>query len=75
MNENEQTLSKIKIEDNFLEQEKFDEIQCIVNPMVDNTNPASPSHNFPWYFRYKYYAKPENDSSYNIGLKCLRHIV
>ena len=55
------------IEDNFLEQEKFDEIQLIVNPMEDNTNPFS-SSSFPWYFRYKYYTNLERDQSY-IGLK------
>ena len=48
-------MNKIKIEDNFLEQEKFDEMKYIVNPMVDTT-PASSSHNFAWYFRNKYYS-------------------
>ena len=48
-------MNKIKIEDNFIEQEKFDEMKCIINPMVDTT-PASPSHNFAWYFRNKYYS-------------------
>lgn len=35
---------KIKIEDNFLKQEKFDELQTLM--MVKD---------FPWYFRYRYY--------------------
>jgi hypothetical protein len=66
-------MKKIKIEDNFLEQEKFDEIHSIINPMVD-INPANPSHNFAWYFRYNYYtsgfsyATDPSDPSY-IGFK------
>jgi len=50
----EQTLSKIKIEDNFLEQEKFNEIQLMLDPMAD-PNPTNPS--IPWFFKYKYYAE------------------
>jgi len=42
-------MNKIKIEDNFLGQEKFDEIQCIVNP-------TPPTTTIPWFFRYKYYS-------------------
>ena len=45
---------KIKIEDNFLKQEKFDEIELIINPMLNES-----ILNFPWYFRYKYYAEPD----------------
>ena len=48
----------MKIIDNFLEQEKFDEIQRTLNPMVGFTNPSSPSQKFSWFFRYKYYAEP-----------------
>jgi len=55
---------KVKIEDNFLDQEKFDEIQQLMaNPMVD-TNPVNPPSNFPWYFRYRYYAMHEGDLYY-----------
>ena len=35
------TSKTIKIEDNFLEQEKFDEIQLMLNPMAD------PNHHPP----------------------------
>ena len=52
---------KIKIEDNFLEQEKFDEIEFMINPMV-GFNPEAPSPpDFAWYFRYRYYADPHKD--------------
>ena len=46
---------KIKIEDNFLEQEKFDKINLMINPMV-GPNPFLNSQNFAWYFRYRFYA-------------------
>ena len=49
---------KIKIEDNFLEQEKFNEIELMINPMLDEA-----ILNMPWYFRYKYYAEPDITNS------------
>ena len=52
---------KIKIEDNFLEQEKFDEIELMINPMVGLNPEDPPPLNFAWYFRYRYYADPRND--------------
>ena len=52
---------KIKIEDNFLEQEKFDEIEFMLNPMVGFIPEAPPTPNFAWYFRYRYYADPHKD--------------
>ena len=47
----------MKIEDNFLEQKVFDELQTLMM-----------GENFAWYFRSRYYAKIASDTSY-IGLK------
>ena len=57
---------KIKIEDNFLEQEKFDEIELIINPLKQEyvKEDGSASQNISWYFRYQYYAKPTEDKSF-----------
>ena len=50
----------MKIIDNFLEQEKFDEILLMLNPMPDPNHDIT-TNNFAWYFRYKYYADPYFD--------------
>ena len=51
-------MNKIKIEDNFLGQEKFDEIQCIVNP-------TPPTTTIPWFFRYRYYAMDDTRENHS----------
>ena len=54
------TSKTIKIEDNFLEQEKFDEIQLMLNPMADPNHDITTNH-FAWYFRYRYYALKDKE--------------
>ena len=60
------TSKTIKIEDNFLEQEKFDEIQLMLNPMADPNHDIT-TLNFAWYFRYRYYADPYDDRDKDKG--------